>query len=235
MTRLRALLDPWLPVLRRVLRPSRIGIFDTVPVSAEWGFDRGTPIDRYYIGRFLEAHAADVRGRVLEVKSSDYTRRFDRGVVRADVLDIDPKNEQATIVADLTATDHVPAGLFDCFILTQTLQFIYDAPAAVRHAHRLLAPGGALLATVPVVSRLAPRYGIETEYWRFTPASCRRLFGDVFGAANVEVVTFGNVLADVAFLQGVAVQEIARGRLDVNDPYFPLIVGVRAVRGDRAS
>ena len=155
MTRLRALADPWLPVLRRVLRPSRIGIFDTVPVSAEWGFDRGTPIDRYYIGRFLEAHAADVRGRVLEVKSSDYTRRFDRGVVRADVLDIDPKNEQATIVADLTAADHVPAGLFDCFILTQTLQFIYDAPAAVRHAHRLLAPGGALLATVPVVSRRA--------------------------------------------------------------------------------
>lgn len=230
MPRLRALLGPWLPALRRLRRPFRLGRFDTAPISTEWGFDRGTPIDRYFIERFLEAHAADVRGRVLEVKSSEYTRRFDRGVVRADVLDIDPHNEQATIVADLTAADDVPAGVFDCFILTQTLQFIYDAPAAVRHAHRLLAPGGVLLVTVPVVARISPRYGPETEYWRFTAASCRRLFGDVFGPANVEVSTSGNLLVDMAFLQGAAVEEFPRAKLEVNDPFFPLIVAVRAVR-----
>ena len=230
MTRFRAMLGPWLPALRRLRRPFRLGGFGTTPLSTEWGFDRGTPIDRYYIERFLEAHAADVRGRVLEVKSSDYTRRFDRGVVRADVLDVDPTNAQATIVADLTAADQLPAGLFDCFILTQTLQFIYDVHAAVRQAHRALAPGGVLLVTLPVVARISPRYGPETEYWRFTAASCRRLFGDVFGTANVEVVTYGNVLADMAFLQGAALEELPRAKLDVNDPYFPLIVAVRAVR-----
>jgi SAM-dependent methyltransferase len=234
MHRLLALLGPWRPALRRMRRPFRLGRFDTAPLSTEWGFDRGTPIDRYYIERFLDAHAADVRGRVLEVKSSEYTRRFDRGVVRADVLDIDPKNEQATIVADLTEVDQVPAGQFDCFILTQTLQFIYDVHAAVRHSHRLLAPGGVLLVTVPVVARISPRYGPDTEFWRFTVASCRRLFGDVFGSANVEIVTYGNVLADMAFLQGAALEEFPRAKLEVNDPYFPLIVAVRAVRSEDA-
>jgi SAM-dependent methyltransferase len=230
MNRLRQLLEPWMPALRRMRRPSSFGALGTAPLSTEWGFDRGTPIDRYYIERFLERYSADVRGRVLEVKSADYTRRFDRGVVRSDVLDIDPGNEQATIVADLTAADDVPAGQFDCFILTQTLQFIYDTRAAVSHAHRMLAPGGVLLVTLPVVARIAPRYGPETEFWRFTAASCRRLFGDVFGAANVEVETYGNVLVDMAFLQGAALEEIPREKLEVNDPFFPLIVTVRAVK-----
>lgn len=230
MHRLRRLLEPWLPALRRIRRPSTIGGLDTAPLSTEWGYDRGTPIDRYYIERFLAQHAADVRGRVLEVKNADYSRRYDRGVTRFDVLDIDTRNTQATIVADLTAADEVPANQFDCFILTQTLQFIYDTRAAITHAHRLLAPGGVLLATLPVTARLAPRYGLESEFWRFTPASCRRLFGDVFGAANVDVESHGNVLVDMAFLQGAALEEIPREKLDVNDPYFPLIVTVRAVK-----
>ena len=224
------LLGPWLPMLRRIRRPSSIGALDPVPLSTEWGFDRGTPIDRYYIERFLDQHASDVRGRVLEVKNSDYTRRFDRGVVQADVLDIDAGNANATIIADLTAADHVPAGQFDCFILTQTLQFIYDSRAAVTHAHRLLAPGGVLLVTLPVISRIAPRYGPATDFWRFTGASCRRLFGDVFGEENVEVRTHGNVLVAMAFLQGAALEEIPRRKLEVDDPFFPLIVTVRAVR-----
>src|SRR3712207_5592488 len=37
----------------------------TRPLSAQWGFDRGLPIDRYYIEGFLSANAADVGGCVL--------------------------------------------------------------------------------------------------------------------------------------------------------------------------
>ena len=58
-------------------------------------------MDRYYIERFLAAHSADIRGRTLEVKSAEYTRRFGSAVTQADVLDIDARNPDATIVADL--------------------------------------------------------------------------------------------------------------------------------------
>jgi len=165
-----------------------------------WGFDRGTPVDRYYIERFLSAHRAVIRGRVLEVKDSAYTRRFGAGVVESEVLDIEPSNPSATIVADLSAADSVPGSRFDCFILTQTLQFIYDVRAALGHAHRLLAPGGVLLATVPVVSRLAPSNGLTGEFWRFPPAACRRLFEEVFGAGQITLQSYGNVTSAIAFL-----------------------------------
>ena len=224
------LLGPALPAVRRWRRPAPFAQMDTAPLSTEWGFDRGTPIDRYYIERFLESHASDIRGRVLEVKNADYTRRFGRGVSQSGVLDISTTNPLVTLVADLSQPEQIPEAQFDCFVLTQTMQFIYDVRAVVASAHRLLAPGGVLLVTVPSVSRIAPRYGPTTEFWRFTAASCTRLFGDVFGEGNVEVRTHGNVLAAAAFLYGATVEEIPPEKLDVNDPFFPIIISVRATR-----
>lgn len=221
------------PLARRLRRPSLLAAMGVRPLSTEWGFDRGTPVDRYYIERFLAAHSADIRGRTLEVKSADYTRRFGREVAHADVLDIDASNPDATIVADLTVGDGIPDRVFDCFVLTQTLQLVYDVRAAVVQAHRLLRPGGVLLVTVPVVSRIVPRYGLTTDYWRFTPASCARLFGDVFGPEQVTVSTHGNVFAAVAFLRGAALEELPRRKLDAHDPYFPILATVRAVRSPR--
>ena len=169
MNRLRSLLAS--PLARRLRRPSLLGAMGVRPLSTEWGFDRGTPVDRYYIERFLAAHSADIRGRTLEVKSAEYARRFGSAVTQADILDIDASNRDATVVADLAVGDGIPERAFDCFVLTQTLQLIYDVREAIVQCHRLLRPGGVLLVTVPIVSRIVPRYGLTTDYWRFTPAS----------------------------------------------------------------
>jgi len=210
--------------------PGRARWLNTRPLSDSWGFERGTPIDRHFIEAFLTRHAADIRGRVLEIKSSAYTERFGRAVTARDVLDIDAANTSATLVADLANTESLPAAQFDCFILTQTLQMLYDVRAAVASAHRMLRPGGTLLVTVPCISRIIPRYGLDADFWRFTPASCRRLFGDAFGPANVAVESLGNVAAAVAFLRGAALEELPRRVLDASDPYFPVVLTVRAVK-----
>ena len=217
--------------VRRLLRPARLGVLHrTRPLSEHWGFDRGTPVDRHYIESFLEEHRGDVRGRVLEVQDSGYTDRFGTGVERRDVLDVDPKNPKATIVADLAAADAVPADSFDCFILTQTLHLIYDFRAALGHARRVLRPGGVLLATLPVVSRIS-RGAAANDFWRFTPASASALFGEVFGPERVEVRAYGNVLAGLAFLSGMAAEELSSKDLETRDEHFPVLVGVRAVKG----
>jgi SAM-dependent methyltransferase len=199
-------------------------------LSDDFGYDRGTPVDRYYIERFLAQHRSDIRGRVLEVKEPIYTKRFGDRVTRSDVLDLDARNPRATFVADLAKADELPSDAFDCFILTQTLQYIYRLDAAIRHAHRVLQPGSVLLATVPAVSRVAYPPAVAPDYWRFTTATCSKLFGEAFGTDHVTVRAHGNVLTCIAFLAGMAREELKRTELETDDPLFPLIVTVRAVK-----
>ena len=230
--RLREATRPLRQRLRRLVRPARLGTLRrTQPLSNDFGSDRGTPVDRYYIERFLARHRSDLKGRVLEVKEPIYTKRFGTHVERSDVLDIDATNPSATMIADLAEADGVPADSFNCFILTQTLQLIYHTEAAVHHVHRILQPGGVLLATVPAVSRVAYRLEVAPDYWRFTAAACSKLFGDVFGPDRVTVRAHGNVLTCIAFLAGMAVEELRRTELETDDPLFPLIVTIRAVKG----
>jgi len=233
------LTDPQLPrmpsrlriFLSRLRRPAYLGTLRRItPLSDSWGYDRGTPIDRYYIERFLEKYRQDIFGRVLEIKDSTYTDRFGAGVEQREVLDINPSNPRATFIADLAAADAIPSNLFDSFVLTQTLQFIYDTRACLRHAHRILRPGGVLLVTVPSISRVAPRYGLQTDCWRFTSASCSSLFGEEFGQGHVTVEAYGNVLTAVAFLTGMASEELSPRELETHDPYFPILVTIRAVK-----
>jgi SAM-dependent methyltransferase len=167
---------------------------------------------------------------VLEIKDDDYTRRFggDR-VTRSEVLHVVPGNPKATIVADLTDADHVPSEAFDCIILTQVLPFIRDSRAAVRTLHRVLAPGGIVLATVPGISQIdrheMDRWG---DYWRFTSLSARVLFEDVFAPQLVSVEAYGNVLSAAALLYGLASTELRQEELDHRDPDYEVVITVRA-------
>ena len=200
----------------------------TTPIDRYFGYQRGRPVDRYYIEQFLARHALDIRGRVLEVKDDTYTLRFGRGLeARGDVLDVDEDNTAATVVGDLATGDGIPAAAYDCFILTQTLHLIYDVRAALATSYRLLKPGGVLLATVPGITKIEQG---GDWYWSFTAASARRLFEEVFPPRGVTVDAYGNVLAAQAFLQGLAAEELRREELDQQDPDYPVSVVIRAVK-----
>jgi hypothetical protein len=218
--------------LPRLSRRAPLPFAGLDPVSREFGFDRGRPIDRWYIERFLDAHRADVHGRVLEVAERSYTERYGDGeVTHGDVLYARAGNPQATIVGDLTTGDGIPQGAYDCMIVTQTLPFIYDVAAAVRGLHDALAPGGVVLASVPgisQVSRIDKRdWG---DWWRFTSQGTRRLFAEVF-TGELDVEGHGNVLSASAFLYGYAAEELSDAQLAHHDPEYELITTIRARRG----
>jgi SAM-dependent methyltransferase len=218
-------LQQWVSRLRR---PALFGTLRrTTPLSDVYGFDRGTPVDRYYIKQFLTDHHSDIRGHVLEVKSSNYTDAFGSGVLHKDVLDIDDTNPKATIVCDLAMADKIPEDKFDCFILTQTLQYIYDIHSALAHVRRILRPGGVLLATVPVLQRIDPELE-KVDLWRFTRLLCEKLFHEVFSADELTIRTYGNVLAGTATLYGIAAEELSNRELDTCSDAYPLIVAIRA-------
>lgn len=199
------------------------------PISGSYGFDRGQPIDRLYIERFLEKHADAIRGRVLEVEDDRYTRRFGRGVTRSDVLHLHAGHPGATITADLTHAPHLRAGTFDCVIVTQTLQYVYDLPAAMETLRRILVPGGTLLLSVPGLSRTSdPEW--DRWMWNFTSRSLGRLLADFFDPGVTEVEGHGNLLAAVACLHGLAVEDVGTDRLAPVDPGYEVCVTARAVR-----
>jgi SAM-dependent methyltransferase len=199
----------------------------TVPFSREWGYDRGTPVDRVYIEAFLAQHANDVRGVCLEVMSADYTRRFGASrVSRSEVLDINPQNGMATIVADLGEADSLPMQRFDCIVFTQTLHLVPDMRTAVANVWRALAPGGVLLVTVSALSRHDTRKGFHHDRWRVTKTGLEWLLGDLSGA-HVETATYGNLLSSAAFLYGLAAEELTPDELHFVDPAFPLIIAAR--------
>jgi SAM-dependent methyltransferase len=212
----------------------RVGFGDlrrVTPISANWGYDRGRPIDRYYIETFLAGHAGDIRGRTLEIADDTYTRRFGEGrVTRSDVLHAREAGPGVTIVADLTAADAIAGNTFDCIIFTQTLQLIYDVRAAIRTLHRVLRPAGVALATMPGITRVVHDEWGDDQWWAFTARSAKRLFAEAFGEANVDAGAHGNLLAATAFLQGLAVEELSPAELDYHDRRYEVIVTVRAVK-----
>jgi ubiquinone/menaquinone biosynthesis C-methylase UbiE len=147
-------------------------------------------------------------------------------------MHLNDENPAATLVGDLARADHIPANGFDCIILTQTLQMIYDVQAAMRHLHRMLKPGGVLLATAHGISRIARREGEDDwgEYWHFTAQSAKRLFEAHFLPAQVQILTFGNVLSASASLYGLSAADLTAEELEYSDPDFELIIAVRAVK-----
>ena len=215
---------PWLKVYFGSLRR-------LTPISREFGYDRGVPIDRYYIENFLSRYADDIQGRVLEIEDDSYSRQFggDRVTTR-DVLHIEEGNPKATFVGDLTNADHIPSDTFDCFVLTQTLHLIYDFRLAIKTIYRILKPGGVLLATFPGISQCSNDQWSDYWCWAFTSKSAQLLFEEFFPTANVKVETFGNVLATIAFLQGLSVQELSQKELDYRDHQYQLLITVRAMK-----
>lgn len=203
------------------------------PYRPAYGWYRGHCIDRYYIEQFIGAHRASIRGAVLEVAEPMYANMFGGSAIeRVDIVDVDPRNPRATLHADLTHATSIADATFDTIICTQTLHCIYDFGAAFRELHRMLKPGGTLLATVPGIAQLCPpsMMGAGRDYWRFTSASIGELARRTFGESGHEVRTFGNVYSAIAFLHGLVSTELALEELDHHDPAYEVIIGLRATK-----
>ena len=204
----------------------------TTPISNDFGLSRGTPIDRYYIEFFLKENEVDIKGTTLEIAENTYTKQFGCGVTSFEVLHVDKSNRKATIIGDLARPDTLPEKMVDCFICTQTLNFIFDVRRAIEGCFKLLKDGGVFLGTVSGISQVS-RYDMDRwgDYWRFTDLSLKKLFAEYFRESNIAIRTFGNVFAANAFLQGIALEDIEdRSLLNVRDPDYQVTLGIRAVR-----
>ena len=217
--------------------PPAVGAIDfgsfatTRPLSRDFGWDRGTPVDRYYIEEFLSQCAADICGTVLEVGDDTYSKRYGaERIVTQDVLHRNAGHPGATIIGDMTEAGVLPEARFDCIVLTQTLHLIFEPAQALARLHAALKPGGVLLLTVPGISQIDRGEWGGSWFWSFTEASLRKLMEQHFPLGSFTLESHGNVYAAVCFLQGAALEEIESTQLDVHDAAYPVLMTVRARR-----
>jgi glycosyltransferase involved in cell wall biosynthesis/SAM-dependent methyltransferase len=216
---------PVLQRLRTVKARLRLGA-GLEPLSYFWGSDRGLSIHRYYLEQFLRQFASDIRGHCLEFQDPCYAPRFGGTAVdKLDVLHIDDTNPLATIVANLTQPNDIPSNTFDCIVCTHVLHIIEELDKAVVELHRILKPGGVLLAAVPQVSMCDPGYH---ELWRFTTEGLAVVLGKGFGRENVTVQAYGNSLTAAGEIRGLVAHEFNDAALNYNDPRFAVEVCARA-------
>lgn len=224
--------DDILTEFRRETYPVNSGDFlsSTMPVSRLFGYDRGTPIDRYYMENFLQAECSELRNvpRTIEVGESTYSEKYMYIDGRNDVLNYGKG-------MDLTKPESLPKAAYDLFICTQVFNFIYDVKAAIRGAFYLLKENGTLLATVagnisPVSRSDMENYG---HFWGFTYLAIQRLTSEVFGDGNVRVLPFGNSMAATAFVQGVAIEDLQNWSLwDITDTDYAICIGIVATKNN---
>src|SRR5258707_14931014 len=182
------------------------GLYGLSPVTDSWGFAGGQPVGRVYIERFLSQHRGDIRGHVLEIGDNSYTLRFGEGRLgKSIIVDVSADNAKATIIADLVDAPQIPDGTFDCVILTQVLELIFDVEAALRTVSRILKPGGVALITVPGISQIGTDSTESSTWsWSFYSKTLPRLLVKHFDPQKMVLEAYRNVKTAIGFLAGLA-------------------------------
>jgi SAM-dependent methyltransferase len=210
-------------VIRGYDRPRWGNLRRTRPFSETYGFERGTPIDRYYLHRFLDANRTLVTGDVLEVQNRTYTTRFGHHLARTDTFDIVPQSAP-TYLCDLAdSSTIVPSDAYDCVLLPNTLQHFRRLDACLRNALRVVRPGGVILASA---AGFVPLTADAGDYWRLSPDGWRDTVASAWAGADVAVAGHGNCLAAIAAQLGLAVEELSGAELEVNDPRYPVLTTI---------
>lgn len=210
----------------------RFGSFRRLtPISPIFAIDRGLPIERYYIERFLEARRDDVRGVAMEFGDTFYLDKFGGERVSTREVFSYVEAEGATVVGDLTGEVAPSVQPLDCIVCTQTIQMIYDIELSVRRLCDMLKPGGVLLLTTHGTSKVGRHLDTDgwAEYWHLTQQAVRTLLERNFDG-TCEVEAYGNVLAATSALHGLAASELTPEELDYKDRDFDVIIGARCVR-----
>lgn len=193
----------------------------TTPFSSNYGFERGTPVDRFYLDRFLDQNRVLITGKVLEIQMSSYTRRFGHDVVEAHSVDINPE-VHPTFVCDLADCGEViPNDYYDCFLLPNTFSFLRRPHESLREVLRVVRPGGAILGSACVLLPLIPD---GPQYWHVTERGWLELSRNVWPDCDVRIESHGNCLVAVAAMLGLALEELRPAELEIHDPRYPVLI-----------
>ncbi len=164
----------------------------------------------------------------MEIEDNMYTRRFGgMKVNNSIVMDVSSTGNGITFQGNLETGEGIRDGIADCFILTQTLMYIFDLKSAAHNICRLLKKDGKAFITCSGISQNSMRcmdhYGC---YFNFNQDALIRIFEDEEELRIIDSGSYGNVKTVTAHLNGLCCEDLKESDFEANDKYYPLIVYV---------
>jgi SAM-dependent methyltransferase len=157
---------------------------------------RTSPEDHYYhankrISAYLDSLKPRLMGRKLadigagEVPFLEYYSGLD--VTYCDVQ----QNRSGTIGVLLPREGALPIrdAEYGGILLFDVLEHVKNDISFMRECHRILAPGGLLIATIPFLYRFHEQ---PHDFRRYTPSGLEYLFREMAGFSKLEILPYGN-------------------------------------------
>lgn len=194
-----------------------------VPICHACGFTRGTPIDRYYLSKFVAEIQDQVVGNVLEVGGVPKDKEFYDFSQRPEyrVLNLEP-GPGVDLVGDVHNPALIAPDSLDSVVIFNVLEHCYAPWEAVQNIHRWLKVGGKCFCLVPNAQRLHDR---PADYWRPLPDGISLLFKNF---AKRKLSVYGNPMSVVGIFHGIATEEMTKEDLDAVHPDYPVITCIVA-------
>jgi SAM-dependent methyltransferase len=189
----------------------------TQPLCQFFGFTRGTPIDRYYLNRFVESIRDEVRGITLEIGGEKQNRDLFGFKCATEYRVLDLPGLSDDVAGDVSRRDTFAENTFDSIVIFNVLEHCERPQQVVDNIHRWLQPGGKAFVLVPTAQKLHPAPG---DYWRPLPQGLQSLFR---AFSKHETRTYGNIATVIASFHGIAAEELTGEELDFNHPDYPVV------------
>lgn len=198
------------------------------PSSTRFGLERGKPIDRVFIEKFLADNKEYIHGTVIEIGDNRYMSQYAQLIENPVIMHV---NGWGGMKGNLATGEGIVDNYADCLICTQTLQHIYDIQPCIENIYRLLKPGGTALITNGYIGELSMYdYKNWGEFWKFTDMTAEKLFSRSFDNSKINVNAYGNVKAAIGFLYGMCAEDMPNDVFEYSDSQYPMIVAVRATK-----
>ena len=189
----------------------------TVPICQAFGLTRGTPVDRYYLSKFVEEIRHQVLGNVLEIGGTPKDKDFYQldGASSYKILNLEP-GLGVDIVGDVHDPSVIEPDSFDAIVIFNVLEHCYAPWIAVENIYKWLKVGGKCFAMVPNSIRV---HATPVDYWRPLPDAFAWMFKN-FSTSRLYV--YGNPISVIASFHGIAMEELTSEELDAFHPDYPV-------------